>query len=201
MRDFNKEAAVWDTPPRVKIAQDVAAAIMRSVTLKPSMDVLDFGCGTGLVSQVIRPKVRSLTGADTSRGMLEQFEAKLTGCRAVLLEPGRETQISGMYDLIVSSLTLHHVPKIEPLFAAFYSALKPGGLVALCDLDFEGGQFHDNPDGVFHQGFHRAEVEKLLKAAGFSDVRTEDAAAMTKPAVNGQMRTFTIFLLSGQRST
>ncbi len=193
MRNFDKEAAAWDIEPRVKLAQEVAAAIMRRVDLRPDMDVLDFGCGTGLVSALLKPEVRSITGADTSKGMLEQFKAKL-GAKAILLEPDKETSLNGTYDLIVSSMTLHHVPKIEPLFAAFYKALKPGGRVALCDLDAEGGQFHPDPTGVFHEGFHRPQIEKLLKDAGFIDVRIEDATAMIKPAADGQLRTFTIFL-------
>jgi precorrin-6B methylase 2 len=50
-RDFDKEAAAWDEQPaRVQLAGDVAAAIVRQVTLRTDMDVLDFGCGTGLLT-------------------------------------------------------------------------------------------------------------------------------------------------------
>ncbi len=50
-RDFNKEAAQWDANSfRVKLAQDVSAAMMRELKLSKDMTVLDFGCGTGLVT-------------------------------------------------------------------------------------------------------------------------------------------------------
>jgi len=40
-RDFDKEAAGWDdNPARVKLAADVASAIVRQVEFAPGMDVL-----------------------------------------------------------------------------------------------------------------------------------------------------------------
>ena len=50
---------------------------MREVKLSPDMDLLDFGCGTGLISLHLQPHVRSLWGVDTSSGMLEVFQGKL----------------------------------------------------------------------------------------------------------------------------
>jgi ubiquinone/menaquinone biosynthesis C-methylase UbiE len=41
------------------------------------MDALDSGCGTGLVSLFLLPHVRSVTGADSSPGMLEVLRKKL----------------------------------------------------------------------------------------------------------------------------
>ncbi|MFA7695822.1 MAG: hypothetical protein WCX63_09830, partial [Methanoregula sp.] len=50
-RDFNTAAATWDeNPGRVKMAHTVAHAILGTVKPGPDRDVLDFGCGTGLLS-------------------------------------------------------------------------------------------------------------------------------------------------------
>jgi cyclopropane fatty-acyl-phospholipid synthase-like methyltransferase len=50
-RNFNQEAANWDrVPGRVKVAQDIAHSMIQEITLTPDMDVLDFGCGTGLLT-------------------------------------------------------------------------------------------------------------------------------------------------------
>ncbi len=50
-RDFDKEAAQWDANTfRVRLAQEVSAAMMRELKLNKDMTVLDFGCGTGLVT-------------------------------------------------------------------------------------------------------------------------------------------------------
>ena len=83
-RDFESVASRWDSnPTRLKIAHDVAAAIMREVQLSPQMDVLDYGCGTGLVAMQLQPHVKSVTGADSSPAMLDVLKDKIA-----TLKPG-----------------------------------------------------------------------------------------------------------------
>ncbi len=73
-RDFDKEAAGWDEHPgKVKLANDIAGAIGNHIVLTPNMDVLDFGCGTGLLTFQLQPLIRSITGVDSSQGMLDVF--------------------------------------------------------------------------------------------------------------------------------
>ena len=55
----------------------MATAIMSEVQLNGDMDVLDFGCGTGLVTLQLQPRVRTITGADTSHAMLDVLKAKI----------------------------------------------------------------------------------------------------------------------------
>ncbi len=41
------------------------------------MDILDFGCGTGLLTLHFQPLARSVTGLDSSPGMLDALKAKI----------------------------------------------------------------------------------------------------------------------------
>jgi len=196
---FDAAAPAWDAAERrVKLAEDVAEAIRDTVALDPSMDLLDFGCGTGLLGHALRRDVRSLTGADTSPRMLEAFQAKAPkgpSLHTLLLTP--HTPLGGPYHLVVSSMALHHVEDLASLFAAFHACLVPGGWLALADLDAEDGSFHGAAaEGVFHQGFHRDALEALLRETGFTGVRTKDAATTIK-----QGRAYTVFLLTGQKPT
>jgi 2-polyprenyl-3-methyl-5-hydroxy-6-metoxy-1,4-benzoquinol methylase len=202
-RDFDKEAAHWDMPPRIKLAQDIAQAIAKYIPLGREMDILDFGCGTGLLSLALKPRVRSVTGMDTSAGMLDAFNKKIAssgtaGVSTLQLDPEKEILIPGRYNLIVSNMTLHHIPEVSRLFKAFCGALLPGGYIALSDLDAEGGQFHGDPQGVFHNGFVRQEIGALLGEAGFIGVEIKDATQITRPGRDGVMRTFGIFLAVGR---
>jgi hypothetical protein len=79
--------------------------------------------------------------------------------------------------------------------------LVPGGRLALADLDLEGGRFHADKLGVFHSGFDRAALAQIVATAGFDQVRTETAAEVVKPDDQGEMRGFTVFLLTGQVHT
>ena len=206
-RDFDREAAAWDEhPARVQLANDVAAAIMRQVTLRADIDVLDFGCGTGLLTLRLAPLVRSVTGVDSSRGMLNVLAAKiakqnLTNVRTLLLDLDAGDDLTDEYHLIVSSMTLHHIREVGPLLERFYKAIAPGGHLCLADLDPDDGLFHDDNQGVFHFGFERVCLCQAFMAAGFEDVQDMTAAEVTKPTRLGELRRFTVFLMTGRRSS
>ena len=70
-RDFDSEAASWDKElARVKLATDIANALTEEISMTSDMDVLDFGCGTGLLTIQLQPFVHSITAIDGSQGML-----------------------------------------------------------------------------------------------------------------------------------
>jgi predicted TPR repeat methyltransferase len=204
-RDFDTSAASWDEEPRrLKLAADVAAAIMREVPLSPEMDVLDFGCGTGLVTLQLQPHVRSITGADSSQGMLKVLEEKisagnLNNAGTQFLDPTSGKGIEGRFHLIVSSMTMHHVAELAPLFREFHAILLPGGKLCIADLDAEGGRFHSDNTGVMHFGFDREQVTALLTAAGFSRITVSTAATVHKPAAGMQPEAFSVFLATATK--
>jgi ubiquinone/menaquinone biosynthesis C-methylase UbiE len=203
-RDFDKEAASWDSPSRVKLAADVSKAILGHLQLKPDMDVLDFGCGTGLVTFALSFLVNSITGVDTSKGMLEVFEGKvqskqINNIKTLHLDLDKGDTINGRYHVIISSMTLHHVEDTLDILKQFYRVLLPGGHIALADLDEEGGRFHENNDGVFHFGFDREKLCNLFVEAGFKDVVSTTATQMNKPDSQGQDRMFSVFLITGRK--
>jgi ubiquinone/menaquinone biosynthesis C-methylase UbiE len=202
-RDFESVASRWDSnPTRLKIAHDVTAAIMREVQLSPQMDVLDYGCGTGLVAMQLQPQVKSVTGADSSPAMLDVLKDKIATLKpgnvsTQLVDFERGAHATGSYDLIVSSMVTHHVPDTAALFKEWKRLLKPQGQIAFADLDTEDGAFHGDNTGVFHLGFDRARLRELLLVAGFDEVRDNTATVVCKE-VEGKMRDFPIFLITAR---
>jgi ubiquinone/menaquinone biosynthesis C-methylase UbiE len=204
-RDFDRDAASWDeNPARIKMADDIVHAISEQIVLTPEMDIMDFGCGTGLLALRLQPLVHSVTGFDSSKGMLDIFNAKIANLKlknvsAVLVDLDHGDLLTGSYDLVLSNMTLHHLREIKPLLAQFYKVMAPGGHLCISDLDLDGGKFHEDNTGIFHFGFDRAALQEDFIDAGFDDVRDINAAEMVKPSITGEMRRFSIFLMIGRK--
>jgi 2-polyprenyl-3-methyl-5-hydroxy-6-metoxy-1,4-benzoquinol methylase len=188
----------------VKLAHDVADAIIREVSPTREMDALDFGCGTGLVTLRLQPLVRTITGMDSSEGMLAVLVSKVRGqglvnVRTQFLDLEKGGTVEGRYHLIVSSMTLHHVPDPAGLIAKMSGALLPGGTLAVADLDSEDGSFHGDNTGVLHLGFDRLRIRGLFEQAGLTAVREVTAAVVVKEIEEKGRREFPVFLVIGKK--
>ncbi|MCB1255475.1 MAG: class I SAM-dependent methyltransferase [Microthrixaceae bacterium] len=176
---FDDKAATWDTDPsHVERAKVVAQAIRREVPLSRSMRTLEYGAGTGLVSEELQNDVGPLTLADTSAGMREVIASKVTQGRlpevkVADFDLGAAELPDGRFELIVTVLTLHHMPDLKRALQGLHSLLEPGGQLCVVDLDKEDGSFHGDGFGG-HHGFDRGELSGQLRSAGFDDVRMID---------------------------
>lgn len=198
-RDFDVEAASWDEEPRrLQLARDVADAIRRELPLSSSMAALDYGCGSGLLTLGLQPYLRRITGADSSRGMLEVLNRKIAagGLGNVdtrYLDLERQSLDAG-YDLIVSSMTMHHVQDVAALVGSLVESLNPGGWLALADLESEDGSFHGDPAGIFHHGFDRDLFLSIFLDNSLTERRVVPAASMEKIDRSGERRSYPILL-------
>lgn len=203
-RNFDKEAPGWDSNPiRVKLAGDIATALAHRVHLKPDMEVLDFGCGSGLLTLFLVPFVKSVMALDSSRGMLDVVEKKIadqniTNVKPLYWDVVKTKSLIGKYHLITASMALHHVEDAEKLINIFYDHLLPGGFLAIADLDLDNGLFHEDKSGVFHNGFDRERLKSYFKRVGFRDIAVSDAAIVNKPVI-GALKKFTVFLATGKK--
>lgn len=195
---FRDKAQDWDTRPLpLQISEGVGVALLRQVTLNPSMRVMDFGAGTGLICSRIAPHVASIVAVDISESMLNQLATKpeLQGKVTIVCQNLLETPLDDKFDLIVSAMAMHHVQDTAKLLETFATHLKAGGKVALADLDQEDGTFHPaDIEGVYHQGFERNKLQTLLEAAGFEAVEFVTATEVDKDG-----RRYPIFLATATK--
>ena len=203
-RDFDAVAASWDEEPRrLKLAQEVVTAICRELPLSTEMEALDYGCGSGLVTLGLQPFVGRITGADSSQGMLQVLSRKVRerGISNVVTKfiDLEQQQLDGRYDLIVSSMTLHHVHNVAALIDSFVQRLNPGGLLALADLENEDGSFHDDSTGVYHRGFDREFFNSVCSKNSLTDIRVITAATIDKSHISGGRRLYPVLLCMARK--
>jgi predicted TPR repeat methyltransferase len=167
----------------MQISTGVFAALQRAVPLSEDLVVMDFGAGTGLVSEKLAPHVGRILAVDVSAAMLAKLAEKtgLQGTVEIVCQDLLHAPLGRRVDLVVSAMAMHHVQDTAELLRVFFEHLEPGGRVALADLDVEDGDFHPHDtEGVFHAGFDRAALGALLVGAGFEDVHFETACDVTR---------------------
>ncbi|MBN2530847.1 MAG: class I SAM-dependent methyltransferase [Deltaproteobacteria bacterium] len=174
MSHFNDSAATWDTPQKIQMMKTLAKAAIQSLqpllSSNDKLDIIDFGCGTGLFGLEFADFARTITGIDTSEGMLAVFEEKTNGedhIQGLLLDLEQTDALKSVpanlrADLILSAMAFHHLKQPDLVLGRLASLLAPGGAVAIVDLDEEDGTFHPDNEGmgVKHFGFAKAAVEQ-----------------------------------------
>jgi cyclopropane fatty-acyl-phospholipid synthase-like methyltransferase len=199
---FDDEAATWDDDPGHEARQvAVARAIEEALTLTPRMSALDVGGGTGRLSILLADRVGSVVVTDPSAGMVqvagERIEAAGLGdrLRAVQVDLTAD-RLDGSYDVVWSSMAMHHVRDLDALLQALAGLMVEGGRLAIADLEEDPeGAFHaGRPDFDGHHGFDRQRFAAQLGRAGFVDVEFVDATTILKDD-----REFGLFLCTATR--
>ncbi len=203
MKDFNAIAATWDEKPqRIHLAAAVSRAIRQQIPLRTDMRALDFGSGTGLVTFHLVGELGQVTAMDSAEKMLDVFMDKARQCGVTNVNTaitGADPAVAeASYDLIYSSMVLHHVPDLDLTLRRLVAGLASGGYLALADLDAEDGDFHDNPAGVARHGVERDWLCRRLEQLGLHKVAAVTAHVITKQR-QGRDKDFPVFLVCGQR--
>ncbi len=172
MSHFNNAANTWDSPDKIKsmsiLAQDMIERI--GLKLNEELDILDFGCGTGLLGLEFIQYAKTITGVDTSEGMLDVFNKKVIDHDHInsLRIDLELTELNKTFDLVVSAMAFHHLTSPDKVLLKLSKMLNEGGRIAIVDLETEDGSFHPRPMemGVKHFGFSKQELESWAKEAG-----------------------------------
>ena len=128
------DAATYDrvADPQTRWGADVVGRLQ----VPDGGRVLDAGCGTGRVTELVLERFPTCTvvGLDASAPMLEEARDRLArfGPRVDLVQAvlGAPLPLDEPVDAVVSTATFHWVPDHDALFAELARVMQPGGQLA-----------------------------------------------------------------------
>ncbi len=205
MNEFDLKAAEWDKQQMHRDrAEAVAAEIVRQVPLEKTMTAMEFGAGTGLLSFMLKDRLKEITLIDNSEGMVKVLNEKLASAKAdnlkvVKADLEHEDLQPGTFDLIYTLMVLHHVGDVETVVKKFHDMLNPGGYLAIADLYREDGSFHG--EGFHgHRGFDPSALAAMLEKTGFGGTSHSKVYVVSKKISESSSMNFDVFLMTAKRS-
>ena len=135
---YNQWAETYDDlENKTRDLDKIATARILSKLITSSMNVLEFGCGTGKNTEWLATKTKHLTAVDFSEKMLAKAKDKLGDYNVEFLQADIMQQwpfAHNRYDVVVCNLILEHVEYLESVFVQASRVLKPSGHFFISEL-------------------------------------------------------------------
>ena len=147
-----------------------------NLSFNSRFEILDIGCGTGLMGKLLKPYASKIVGVDLSREMLSR--AKLTGAYDKLIpEDILEflNKCDDKFDLVVSSDVFIYIGELSNIFMALSGVIKSSGLFCFSVEKNETSKFSLSPKTMRYShsnsyikklaSLHNFKIETFLEAS------------------------------------
>lgn len=176
---FEGRAKDWDNNSRIERSKMVAEKINEIIGNEKYNSIMEYGCATGLISLNLCDKFKKVTLMDSEKEMIKIVKEKLDKSKKSNVFPIQIDLMDKAYkgekfDLIYTSLTLHHILDTKKIIKIFYNLLNEDGMLCIIDLDKEDGSFHINQkDFNGHNGFEHRYIESIFESVGFLNIKSD----------------------------
>lgn len=135
---FTRQAVPFANSPAIRNAEILDRIVTRTGS-SPSDDVLDVGCGPGLLACAFAGVARRVTGADVTAAMLTQARAEQrrqhrSNIGWTLADATALPYADGTFSIVISRLTFHHMEQPLAVLREMARVCRNGGSVVVVDV-------------------------------------------------------------------
>ena len=180
--EWDEYAENWDVDPTVEeYAKNAFSELLDNININ-GLTVLDFGCGTGALTQLMSPTVKSIVAIDPSSEMIKHLDKKaLNNVSSISDYLSKELvqnlpELENKFDLIVASSVCGFLPDYEATLSLLKSLIKEGGVFVQWD-------WLSNDDSS-DMGLSEKRVKQAFVANGFVNTRVNSPFIMSSSKGN-----------------
>lgn len=167
---FDSISGQWDAVRSTMFSDSIRNRLLELVSIEKTHTIADIGIGTGYLSEILSPLVKTVIGIDYSKNMLREAVQR----QRILPIAGDITHLpvkSGTVDRVFGNMILHHAPDPANAIKEMRAIIKPGGLLAISDMFSHTYEFLREEQHDLWLGFEKNEIENWFNEAGLDDVQ------------------------------
>jgi len=176
--DFTLAKPFSDPANTGSLLSDIAAVF--TLLPQPPAKIIDLGCGSGWTSHFYALSGYDVTGVDISKDAVKAAGGRFSkpGLPLTYIHADYDTlPYENGFDAAVFFDSLHHAEDEVAALTAAYDALKPGGIIVLCEPGSGHSKSPSSIEAVEKYGVNERDMppmlsRKALKKAGFKNIRT-----------------------------
>jgi len=197
-------AEEFDTQYRIDRAQIIADTIKKELNLPEMTNVMEFGCGTGLITLNLLDSLQAITLVDSSKGMLTVLKDKINKINSnkqisIYNDINSYELLIESFDCIFSSMVLHHISNIPKYCNRFFQLIKQNGFLCVIDLSPVDKMFHKNEiDFTGYNGFNSKDLSIEIQKHGFIELVNKEIYSNSKIIEDKKIK-YSLFMLILQK--
>jgi len=201
--NFDDVAREWDNEKRIERAKVIANKIKTTISVTESKTAMEFGCGTGLISFNLSDVFKNITLIDNSEGMINVVNEKIKKLNLKNINSYSydlvENSLDEKYNIIYSSMALHHIVDIDRILKRFYNMINSNGTLCIVDLNEDDGRFHKSEVGFTgHNGFSQEWMKSILEANKFTNVKSQTFYKSSK-VIDDEEIEYSLFIMTADK--